>query len=247
MKGIKKPPRPTRKSPRLKTELITATGITSERNSSFVVGPRGIWSPSFGGGAPTAATVAASYGIPEFTTATRRFRNVPKARRIAPGTRQFHAATTATPNSETRYSPRGEEGMTVPMARSPSAITSTGQSLRVKVERRRQSPPNAMPAKIPAATPLASMSVVHERFAGESAPQLGERFVVDWRQVAHLEGCRAALLNKLLKRADDHWVELNSFVAIELIHRSLVADRLSIDAVRGHRLVSVRNDDYSRT
>src|SRR6266550_8429644 len=179
MKGIKKPPRPTRKSPRLKTDPIARTGITSDRNSSLVLGPRGTCRPSFGGCAPTAATVNASYGIPELTTATRRLSEVPNARRTAPGTRQFHPATTATPSSEIRYRPRGEVGMTVPIARSKRATTRSGQSLRVKVERRRQSPPNAIPAKVPAAIPLASMSVVDEGFAGQSASQLGKGLVVD--------------------------------------------------------------------
>ena len=51
MNGIRKPPSALRKSPRLNTEWIGPTGITSDRNSSRVSDWRSTCRASFGGGA----------------------------------------------------------------------------------------------------------------------------------------------------------------------------------------------------
>src|SRR5919109_5284784 len=102
------------------------------------------------------------------------------------------------------------------------ARTKTGQRARLKLASLRQSPPNATPAKIPARTPLASMSVAHQWLAGEAATQLCQRFVVDRGKIADFERTMTALLNETLESPDDGRVELDAFVAVELIHRPLV-------------------------
>src|SRR6266851_3432349 len=119
------------------------------------------------------------------------------------------------------------------MKRSAAARTRSGQYRRVRVPSRRQSPPNAMPAAIPAATPLTSMGVAHEWLAREPAPQFGKRLVVDGRQIRGLERGQAAPLDARLERADDRRVELRALVLVQLFHRLVVTGRATVDAVGG--------------
>src|SRR5712692_2050113 len=132
--------------------------------------------------------------MPAFTPPTIRFNKVPTAIRTAPGIRQLRAATTATPDRDKRYRARGVEGNTNPMTRIPRETTRTGQSLRPNVPRRRQSPPKATPAMIPAATPLASMSVADHGFLRQSAAKFGKSLVFDLGKLTRFESGYASSL-----------------------------------------------------
>src|SRR5438552_16050319 len=97
-------------------------------------------------------------------------------------------------------------------------MTSNGQSSNVKVLRRRHSPPNAMPAAIPATTPLTSMGVAHERLAREPASELRQRLVVDRWQVVRLERVGPAPLDGGLERTDADRIVLRALVPMRLLH-----------------------------
>src|SRR5690242_19835272 len=99
-----------------------------------------------------------------------------------------------------------------------------------------------MPAAIPAATPLTSMRVAYERLARESPPELGERLVVDRRQVADLEGPLAASLDARLERANDLRVELGALVLVQLVDRSIMTRRLAVDAIGRHGLIRIGHE-----
>src|SRR5438094_1159192 len=121
-------------------------------------------------------------------------------------------------------------------------MTRSGQSCKVKELRRRHWPPNAMPAAIPATTPLTSMGVAHERLAREPPSELRQRLVVDRRQVIGLEGVGPASLDTRLQRTDADRIELRALVPIQLLHRAVVTRRFAIDAGRGHCFVGVCGD-----
>src|SRR5437762_5611020 len=101
----------------------------------------------------------------------------------------------------------------------------------------RQIRPIARPAITPRRAPLASMRVADEGLAGQATAQLCQRLVVDRWQLAHLECSRTAFREQLLERTHDPWIELDALVLGELFQRAVVADRLPIDTVGGHRLV----------
>src|SRR5216683_6995332 len=154
--------------------------------------------------------------------------------------------TRAMKKSPTKKTARGGAGTRKPIRRKTESITSSGQRWRVKVLRRRHSPPNAMPAAIPAITPLASMGVAHERLAREPPSELRQRLVVDRRQVVGLERVRPAPLDARLQCSDAHRIELGPLVAVQLLHRSVVARCLAIDSVRRHGFVRVGDDEDAR-
>src|SRR5258705_5135820 len=161
--------------------------MMSPRNGKIVCGPSGTWRPLSAGKALISVAKATSYGIPLFSNTTKTFVKVPTEIRAAPGKRQLRADTRAMQMSPMRYTANGDVGTTYPSNRRPAPMTRRGQRWRVKEFRRRQSPPNAMPAAIPATTPLTSMGVAHERLACEPASELRQRLVVDRWQVVGLE------------------------------------------------------------
>src|SRR2546428_11083926 len=110
-------------------------------------------------------------------------------------------------------------------------MTRSGQSCRVKELRRRHWPPNAMPAAIPATTPLTSMGVAHERLAGEPPSEPRQRLAIDRRQVVRLEGVGAAPLDTRLQRTDADRGEPGAPVAVQMLHRRVVAGRVAVDTV----------------
>src|SRR2546430_15996546 len=133
------------------------------------------------------------------------------------------------------------------MIRISRETTRTGQSFRSNVARRRQSPPKATPKMIPAATPLASMSVADNGFLRQSAAKLGKRLVFDLGPLTCLEGGHASRRYQCIEGPHDFRIKLARLVPTELIHRSLMTDGLSVNAVGGHRFVRVGNNDDSRS
>src|SRR5437762_8131663 len=100
-----------------------------------------------------------------------------------------------------------------------------------------------MPAAIPAATPLTSMRVAHERLARESSPEFGERLVIYRRQITNLERRNSTSLNASFQRPHNLWIELRSFVFVELLDSFVVPGSFAIDAVGCHCFVCVCNDE----
>src|SRR5258708_21584349 len=88
----------------------------------------------------------------------------------------------------------------------------TGQNRSEKVARRRQSPPNAMAAAIPATTPLTSMCIAHEWLAPQAFSELSKGLVVDRRQIADLQSLGSVPLQQLLDPPNDAWIEPDNLV-----------------------------------
>ena len=91
------------------------------------------------------------------------------------------------------------------------------------------------------------MGVANQRFAREAAPELGESLVVDRREIADFESDRATLAYDLLKGSNNLRVELETLVSIQLVHRPIMANSFSINAIRCHRLVGIGDDHDART
>ena len=94
---------------------------------------------------------------------------------------------------------------------------------------------------------LRSRGVAYERILCETTPEFGEGFVFDLRQVTSLEGRNATACDQCIECSDDFGIELPTLVPVQLIHRSIMVNRFSIDAIRGHRFISIRDDDDART
>src|SRR5438093_2914626 len=108
----------------------------------------------------------------------------------------------------------------------------------------RTSPPSASPASRPAPTALANMRrLSRPRFAGQPLPDFREGLVGDRRKVARFERGNTMLLDDALECPHDLRVELDRLVLVELLQRALVTDLLAIDAVGGHGLVRVCDEE----
>src|SRR5438874_3480359 len=226
--------------------LITGTSRMSAKNGSRVSGPRIICRPSAGAGLPDAAKAPGSIGIPPFIEMTPAFSSDPAAINNAPGKARFAKATRLT---STR--PAIDDAMASPpkngaTTRAAAPTKRTGQSLRSSRSRLRQWPPAASPTMKPATSPLTSMGIASQRLTRQPLTEFGKSFVVDWRQFTDLEGVSATLIEKTPERSHDPWVELNSLIPIELIHRAFMTDRFSVNTIRSHCLVCVGHDDDPR-
>src|SRR5438105_2869475 len=227
--------------------LITGTSRMSAKNGSRVSGPRIICRPSAGAGLPDAAKAPGSMGIPPLIEITPAFSNDPAAINNAPGKARFAKATRPTSTRPAIDDARARPPRKGATTRAAAPTKRAGQSLRSSLSRLRQWPPVASPTMKPATSPLTSMGIVSQGLTRQPLTEFGEGLVVDRRQFADLEGVSATLIEKTSEGSHDPRVELNSFVAIELIHRPFMTDRFSVNTIRSHRFVRVSHDDDPRT
>src|SRR5207247_4923856 len=87
------------------------------------------------------------------------------------------------------------------------------------------------------------MSVADQRLLGEPAPKFSEGLVFNLGKMAGLEGRDAAASNQSVQRPYNSRVKLAALVFTQLIHRTVMADRFPVYAIRRHRFIGVRHND----